>query len=849
MKNFMYVILGFIGIVWILGIWTVDANATITHYTDSNISYTLNSWFATEKLFTWVWTIVISDCENGQSEGCTTITMLDRNLWATAAGTGWIDSYWYHFQWWNNYGFKPCTDANGCKSFPNGESTWTTQVPIENVSIPYSNWIFHVDITQGSRNWLNSPAKIDLWWWTANSTTDLFDSNWNRMVIETLEAISNYTSSDNRKVANTQERQWPCPDWFHVPSAWEYMKIADMLYYSNNQRQEPWIIERVYNNLKMPSAWMRRLSDAWVYGFGSGALLWSSSPYSTTESYSRYFGIINSEWILGDIYDVRSNWYSLRCIYNGYDEYPKEITNIDITWIIEPLLWQRPVTWLVTVNTTPDNAITLWSPGYETSTIIWWHAPGFAQTLDNYRIWGMWHETFSSTTWHYYLRIIFTENSWYKVSDNVNVTANWKNLVRNVDFIGQTGHWYADFYAIKIYYPASELPIGIERVYLSWNILPLVHWTVPTKDITTDTTWITLWNITWWKWNNCEPLAENETIDASISKYCLSIDMTTKSWYATTFDYEIFLNNGHRIGYRDGDNAYACTPSLIKNKNITPQYKIEFISSWEIIGTRYRAHGCTLANCITYGDGLRIPNKSWYSFAWWFADKNFNTEWNWNDDQVVNNVRLYAKWTEDASTWWNEEWNWGWSSSIWGYSWWGKHTTTLTDTGDTHNSANENNYSEEFKNAYNFAYENKITTMDNLDEADMEWWLTRIAMAKMLSQYAINVLGKKPANKIVPNFPDINEKLNEEYNWAVDLAYQLWIMWINIDEFRPFDFITRWEFGTALSRVLFWLADGDPYYVTHLAKLKEEGIMTDINPEMIEIRWYVMLMLKRSAKN
>ncbi len=109
MKNFMYVILGFIGIVWILGIWTVDANATITHYTDSNISYTLNSWFATEKLFTWVWTIVISDCESGQTEDCTTITILDRNLWATVAGTGWMDSYWYHFQWWNNYWFKPCT--------------------------------------------------------------------------------------------------------------------------------------------------------------------------------------------------------------------------------------------------------------------------------------------------------------------------------------------------------------------------------------------------------------------------------------------------------------------------------------------------------------------------------------------------------------------------------------------------------------------------------------------------------------------------------------------------------------------------------------------------------------------
>jgi hypothetical protein len=38
-------------------------------------------------------------------------------------------------------------------------------------------------------------------------------------------------------------------------------------------------------------------------------------------------------------------------------------------------------------------------------------------------------------------------------------------------------------------------------------------------------------------------------------------------------------------------------------------------------------------------------------------------------------------------------------------------------------------------------------------------------MAKMLSNYAINVLGKKPANIVVPNFSDINNELNEEYDY------------------------------------------------------------------------------------
>ncbi|MBQ9553554.1 hypothetical protein IJU97_00910 [bacterium] len=42
--------------------------------------------------------------------------------------------------------------------------------------------------------------------------------------------------------------------------------------------------------------------------------------------------------------------------------------------------------------------------------------------------------------------------------------------------------------------------------------------------------------------------------------------------------------------------------------------------------------------------------------------------------------------------------------------------------------------------------------------------LTRIAMAKMLSNYAINVLGKVPANMIVPNFSDITTELDDAYD-------------------------------------------------------------------------------------
>ncbi len=159
-------------------------------------------------------------------------------------------------------------------------------------------------------------------------------------------------------------------------------------------------------------------------------------------------------------------------------------------------------------------------------------------------------------------------------------------------------------------------------------------------------------------------------------------------------------------------------------------------------------------------------------------------------------------------------------------------------------------FSQEFQDAYRFAYNNKITTINNIENADMNWWLTRIAMAKMLSQYAINILWKTPDTWRKANFSDVSTQLDEQYNDWVTLAYQLWIMWIWIDKFRPFDSVTRAEFGTALSRVLFWNIynqEWSNYYSKHLAALKIAGIMTKIDtPNQKEIRWYVMIMLMRS---
>jgi hypothetical protein len=90
-------------------------------------------------------------------------------------------------------------------------------------------------------------------------------------------------------------------------------------------------------------------------------------------------------------------------------------------------------------------------------------------------------------------------------------------------------------------------------------------------------------------------------------------------------------------------------------------------------------------------------------------------------------------------------------------------------------------------------------------------------------------------------------------------ACALWIMWVNMknNQFKPNDVVSRAEFGTVLSRVLWWekynvskASKDTPYYILHLSALKTEWIMMQIdNPMNVrELRKWIWLMLSRSSK-
>ena len=159
-------------------------------------------------------------------------------------------------------------------------------------------------------------------------------------------------------------------------------------------------------------------------------------------------------------------------------------------------------------------------------------------------------------------------------------------------------------------------------------------------------------------------------------------------------------------------------------------------------------------------------------------------------------------------------------------------------------------YTQETMDAYLWAFKNWITTQKTIEKANINWNLTRQAMAKMIVNFSKNILKTaqvKTSNSNACKFTD-EKDITEDLRDSVKEACELWLMWQWVKIFDPKDTLSRAQFWTILSRALWWDTYDwwEPYYEKHLIALQEAWIMSNIdNPERKEIRWNVMIMLMR----
>ena len=165
--------------------------------------------------------------------------------------------------------------------------------------------------------------------------------------------------------------------------------------------------------------------------------------------------------------------------------------------------------------------------------------------------------------------------------------------------------------------------------------------------------------------------------------------------------------------------------------------------------------------------------------------------------------------------------------------------------------------SEEFKKALSFLRTYEMTMFDSVDGFAPKRNLSREEAAKIFSNFAINVLCRKPDKNLSIHYSDV-ENADPTLKPYITLAYQLGVMkgsGMGDGEFRPFDAITKAEVNAVLIRMILksYLdeskTEGKKWYSEYNKVATELGILKQGAGAEAVSRNNVALMLFRAYKN
>lgn len=267
------------------------------------------------------------------------------------------------------------------------------------------------------------------------------------------------------------------------------------------------------------------------------------------------------------------------------------------------------------------------------------------------------------------------------------------------------------------------------------------------------------------------------------------------------------------------------------------------------------------------------PHRNWYKFLWWEPEIP--------EKMPAENIVITAKWEK----FW---YSWGW--------WRGSSTTKDSDNNwkdkidnddkktetsidsksdDTWNNQNKDSESksdetsdwtdwkidlDDLMDVYLWARDNWITTWESLEAALPNGYIKRWEMAKLIVDFVEGVLWRE----IPKNISEKCSRWDDESEWEsleiknyAEKSCSLWLMWIYMRNFQPNKLLDRAEFGTIVSRLLWWEKFNVPnatkinkFYTKHLQEVKRENLIIQVeNPEKIkELRKWIWTVLKKIKK-
>ena len=165
--------------------------------------------------------------------------------------------------------------------------------------------------------------------------------------------------------------------------------------------------------------------------------------------------------------------------------------------------------------------------------------------------------------------------------------------------------------------------------------------------------------------------------------------------------------------------------------------------------------------------------------------------------------------------------------------------------------------SEEFKKALSFLRSYEMTMFDNVEGFDPYRNLSREEAAKIFSNFAINVLCRKPDTNLSVNYSDV-ENANPTLKPYITLAYQLGVMkgsGMGDGKFRPKEYISKAEVNAVLIRMILksYLdenkSENKMWYSEYNKVATDLGIINQGAGAEPVLRNNVALMLFRAYKN
>ncbi len=233
--------------------WNIDKACFWANYSDivyESTNSSDDSWISCEHdiaVCTWNWTwYIISSC----------------NIWATSTDVNNTDSYWMYFQWWRNDWFH------------------------------YDLWDFP------PKTAVLYPESTFISWWIDLSLNTTYSGTY-------IYASSTYQYnwlSKNWESSDPSWGQWPCPNWYHIPTKDEWVWIFNVWWWWSN-----W--DNISNALKIPYAWIRSRNHGALATDWYNAQYWSSTP-----SFNSALCIIfRSDYVNLDGNSYRAQWHPIRC--------------------------------------------------------------------------------------------------------------------------------------------------------------------------------------------------------------------------------------------------------------------------------------------------------------------------------------------------------------------------------------------------------------------------------------------------------------------------------------------------------------------------------------------------------